>query len=356
MIKLVEPSAINCASENYNISLHKALNWYNYEKDKKAGHAFLRNYIIGKHGRSPLKVYDRIPLQNIVATYMWLAQLKNNGSVLSDTHQQNLDSYVDNLIAVESSKIVEEIIPPTTPKASIQDLMLEKSKEIIGMLEGEFDKVVFNGEEIDLYKFLQANSIPQAYNQYIESWIKEKQSEFTFIQNSDDEQIKEGYSHITKRRMSKIISQLSEWIKSLENYSNFKKANKKPRAKKEKPPGQQVAKLSFKKEDQELNLKSITPTEIVGASQVWIYNTKTKKLAAYRSDSARGIQVKGTTLQNYDPDLSEQKTLRKPAETIKQVLSGGKIQLRKILTNLSTKNNPVNGRINEECILLRAIK
>jgi hypothetical protein len=79
-------------------------------------------------------------------------------------------------------------------------------------------------------------------------------------------------------------------------------------------------------------------------------------LAAYRTESATGLQVKGTTLQNYDPDMCEQKALRKPEEVLKKVLAAGKVQLRRILPELTTKETPVNGRINEECIILRVIK
>ena len=34
----------------------------------------------------------------------------------------------------------------------------------------------------------------------------------------------------------------------------------------------------------------------------------------------------------------------------------GKVQLRRILPELSTKETAVNGRINEECIILRVIR
>lgn len=353
--KLSEPLAIDCSSTDYNIQLTKALNWYNYEKDKKEGHAYLRNYIIKKYGREPLKTYDRIPLQKMIATYMWLAQLFNNGSKLNENHQTSLDKYVDELL--QSERSTENISQPkVTPKVSIQDSINQKIPEVLGLVEGELDKMLFNGEDVDFYKFLKSNEIPQVYFSHIETFVKSKIDEYQEVQSSDDEQIKEGYSNFTKRRFSKVLDHLAKWVTAIQQYNDFKKANRKPRAKKEKSPSLQVAKLSFKKEDDELKLKSIAPTDIVGASQVWIYNTKYKKLTVYRSDSAKGIQVKGTTLQNYDPDLCEQKTLRKPAEVIKQVLSGGKIQLRKILSNLSTKNSPVNGRINDECILLRAIK
>ena len=88
----------------------------------------------------------------------------------------------------------------------------------------------------------------------------------------------------------------------------------------------------------------------------YIYNVKYKRLAAYRTDSSQGIQVKGSTLQNYDPEMSEQRSVRRPEIVVKRVLDAGKIQLRKLLSDLATKEYDLTGRINDECIIVRAIK
>ena len=87
-----------------------------------------------------------------------------------------------------------------------------------------------------------------------------------------------------------------------------------------------------------------------------MFNTKTRKLSVYRTDSALGIQVKGTTLQNYDPEMSCQKTLRKPAEQLKDLLSAGKIQLRKFMDNIKAVQVEVNGRLNGDTLIVRTIK
>jgi len=130
----------------------------------------------------------------------------------------------------------------------------------------------------------------------------------------------------------------------IENRPICSKCNKNPKA------------INYKKEDTELGLKSVNPAEIVGASQVWVYNTKYKRLAAYRSDSALGIQVKGSTLQNYDPDMSEQKSIRRPEIIVNRVLTSSKVQLRKFLSDIETKEFELTGRINDECIIVRVIK
>jgi hypothetical protein len=44
-----------------------------------------------------------------------------------------------------------------------------------------------------------------------------------------------------------------------------------------------VAKMKFMREFAELNLKSVSPTGIIGSSEVWFYNTKYRSFGVYRS-------------------------------------------------------------------------
>ena len=48
--------------------------------------------------------------------------------------------------------------------------------------------------------------------------------------------------------------------------------------------------------------------------------------------------------------------MRRPEIVLKKVLESSKVQLRKIISDLNTKDYELTGRINEECILLRVIK
>ncbi|NBR26480.1 MAG: hypothetical protein EBU08_22410, partial [Micrococcales bacterium] len=61
---------------------------------------------------------------------------------------------------------------------------------------------------------------------------------------------------------------------------------RKKRTVKEKPASVVVAKLNYLQEFAELGLKSIAPEKIIGASQVWAYNTKTKLLGVYNAENA----------------------------------------------------------------------
>jgi hypothetical protein len=67
-----------------------------------------------------------------------------------------------------------------------------------------------------------------------------------------------------------------------------------------------------------------------------------------------GLSVRGTTITDFDESASKSiKIGRKTSERLETVLTGGKIVLRKMIEEMTGE---VNGRINENTILLKAIK
>jgi hypothetical protein len=75
----------------------------------------------------------------------------------------------------------------------------------------------------------------------------------------------------------------------------------------------------------------------------------------YNADNAKGLTIKGTTIQNFNVETSIGKRLRKPDLVVKQVLDGGKIVLKKLLDGLTTKPAELTGRINSDTIIVRVI-
>ena len=345
-----EPQGITADLANYKSALSHAFNFYNQDRDKKDARAYLKQY--AKVKSLDTKGIDGVSDNQISTTYGWTARLLLNGNALIPKHVEQLETYIKSLKSDTVVKVVED--KPARP--SVRDYMQDKIAEVIGELEGNVDSFIKEEKEFDLYNYLQANSIPKPYCKDIEEWARKRGAEFADVYHTTDKELKEAYSFIGRRQLAGIIKMFAAFIVDLEKYAQFKKANRKPRVTKVKPPAVQVAKIKYKKEDTELGIKSVNPSEMVGASQVWVYNVKYKRLAAYRSDSAQGIQVKGSTLQNYDPDMSECRTIRRPEAFLKVLLDASKVKLRKLLSDLTTKGYDVTGRINEECIIVRVIK
>jgi hypothetical protein len=131
------------------------------------------------------------------------------------------------------------------------------------------------------------------------------------------------------------------------------KVNRAPRAKKAVPAEKLVAKLKYKKTDEPLKLVSINPADIIGTSELWIFNTKTRKLGKYVAAEFNVLGVKGTTITGFNEHTSVQKTVRKPEEKLKEFKAAGKVQLRKFLEDINATDTKMNGRINEDTILLK---
>ena len=177
-------------------------------------------------------------------------------------------------------------------------------------------------------------------------------------------QLKEGYSHIKKADMKKIRTAIEELMTALDFLIESAKATRKPRKAKPKSATKLVEKLKFCKTDDKYQLASVSPDQIVGASELWVFNVKTRKLGKYVAKNidpkgmgraGSGLSVKGTTIIDYDEALSIQKTLRKPAEQLKEFKGAGKVKLRKFLDEIKTTDTKLNGRCNPDTVLLKVV-
>ena len=124
------------------------------------------------------------------------------------------------------------------------------------------------------------------------------------------------------------------------------------------PVEKQVSKLKFLKEFKDtatkLNLVSLHPVKLHGASEAWVYDTAKRKLHHYIADEySKTFTVKGNTLLGFDTAKSEIKTLRKPNEQIKEIM-GSKPAARKYFESIKSVGVQPNGRFNENMIILRA--
>jgi hypothetical protein len=168
-----------------------------------------------------------------------------------------------------------------------------------------------------------------------------------------DEQLREAYSHRSRRQIKAFIAFLTEIKNACEMLAQEAKVNRAPRAKKAVPAEKIVGKLKYMKTNEPLKLVSISPADILGAGELWIYNTKSRKLGRYVAAEFQTLSVKGTSITGFDEFKSIQKTLRKPEEKLKEFKAAGKVALRKFLDEINATDTKMNGRINEETILLK---
>ena len=253
----------------------------------------------------------------------------------------------------------EEVeVKPTGPVVSIQDRVREASykmtEEIETAIEAfQTDPEAFDPKAFKVLNLLKAHQAKAAHARVIRDFYARNLDELTEAATTKDEQLKEAYSHLSKVQLRKITAFYQEIVSACEMLAQEAKVNRKPKAKKAVPAEKIVAKLKYKKADEPLKLVSINPADILGAKELWTYNTKSRKLGKYVAEEFQDLGVKGTTITGFSEAKSVQKTLRKPTDQLKEFKAAGKVVLRKFLEDINAVDTRMNGRINEDIILLK---
>ena len=199
----------------------------------------------------------------------------------------------------------------------------------------------------------ERNIAPQMVGEITDHW-KTVRAEFQLVVDGKDVDLVEGYSNFSKIDLRNLIKFADQVIADCGNYVQVKKIERKPRKKKPISPEKATAKFKYLREFPELKLKSEPVTDLVNAQEAWLYDTKKRKLIHVMADEiTKTFTVKGTAIIGFDTAASTQKTLRKPKEQLKALLTGGAPAARKVFKDIKATETKFNGRGSEHMILLR---
>ena len=353
-----EPNWINKTEYNEQSEIMGAFNFYNYSCDKKDAKEFVLDYLKATNkSKDIIDAFRSLPESKYIVQFGWLARMFTLGFKPSEKTTEFFKRTYNDLLAIANNNLKNDPLPvvDTAPKANIQDRIREKAAEEAGEIEGMIDDFVMSGckKTIDMNSYFKSRNLSAVVMSRICDVFIGRAKEIEEVMVSDDPQLKEGYSNFSKVELRKFKEFLDSIVIAANASANANKPTRKKRKVKEKPAVLVVAKMNYMKEFPDLKLVSVAPEKIVGASQVWTYNTKTKLLGVYNADNAKGITVKGSTLQNFNEQTSIGKRLRKPEIVLPNVLSAGKVQIKKILPDLTTKETNLTGRMNSDTIIVR---
>lgn len=252
----------------------------------------------------------------------------------------------------------QEASKPAVYVPTIQERLREASLKMTEEIEDALemftkDPETFDPKAFKLVNLLRGKQAKAAHARIIKELYVRQHDELVEAADGKDEQLKEGYAHLSKVQIKKITAFYHEILSACDMLAQESKLNKKPRAKKVVPADKIVAKLKYQKSNEPLKLVSINPVDIIGAQELWVFNTKSRKIGKYIAAEFQELGIKGTTITGYNPNLSVQKTLRKPEDQFKEFKAAGKVALRKFLDDIKAVDIKLNGRINEDVILLR---
>ena len=355
--------AVQPDEDRRRVALMRSFTWYGRFYGKKDAKEFLAQYLDLRERPQEAKIMRKIDEKECINTLAWLARMELRGLELSETESNTLQNEIKRLLeTINKPQVIEAIVPDIPTRPNIQEILKDKAREAAGELEGLFDEYITSGagskhtlRPID--EVAKKNVMPQHISLLTDVW-KKKLNEIEEVLKGTDSQLVQGYNHLSKTQLKNIVKFIELVIGDLNSYISVKKAAKAPRARKAVPVEKIVAKLkylkTFKDTASKLDLLSISPIKLHGASEAWVYDTAKRKLHHYIADDySKTFTVKGSTLLGFDTAQSEVKTLRKPAEQIKEVM-GSKPAARKYFKDIKAVSTTPNGRFNDAMIILKA--
>ena len=231
-------------------------------------------------------------------------------------------------------------------------LAIQNANDLVSQIDEQIDLCIQNNcvSKFDMGQWTKRNpTITSDIQATIQRRVQKLYDEV--VLSASDPDLAEAYSHLTNRKKRDFLAFLSGILST-----KVEKASRKPsgpRKTKAKTPDKLVKYIKYMPSFEELKLTSIDPKDIIGATSLWVYNTKYRILTNYVSDS--GLSIKGTTLLNIS-DASVGKKVRKPESLVTLIASMGKVPLKKVMDNLTTNDITPTGRINTDTVILRASK
>lgn len=346
------------------------MSYFQYEVSNSDISKVLKSYIKEKHKKSinlqyimACPEYKFYAFPHHAATAFWLTHApKKDDSERTQLFSSGLSKWLSELIAMGKDLYLEKQIkqkdsdarPSISPMERLQRKISSTiMQDILDLedkwIEGEHDAV------LDLYQEFKRHGLPASATKTVREYIEGLYDDYNSAYTKSDPDAVEGYSHLTRPQLKKRVNACESMLSDLDRLQSAAKATRKTRVKQPKAADKQVTKVQYKKEDVDYKIVSIAPLSMVGARRLFTFNTKTRAITEYVTSNAKGFEVSGTTLKNFDTSLSRTTRLRKPDAFLPIVLKKTPNQIDKEWKQLTTKTAAPNGRINSDTILLRVM-
>ena len=340
-------------------TLTRAFNWYGYFYGKKDAKEFVAVYLDANERAKDAKKVRAMPDSQVRLTVGWLCRMTMMGLQLDEHEHIKLDNLITELLAVKEEKVEVTADEPAVSRPNIQDRLREKVSECLGELDGQFDEFIASGAKLNAdYKpvslMRSMNIAPQMVAEIRTVWAR-KLAEFEDVVAGKDADLAKGYDYMTKNQLKQCVKFCELVLSDCGAYVQIKKVERKPRKVKPVSPEKKASKFKICAEFAELKLKSLPAAQLVDKSEAWLYDTKKRKLIHIVADEyTKTFTIKNNAVIGFSTVETLQKTVRKPAETIRALSAAGKPAARKIFKDLSTTETAWNARGTENLVILRS--
>jgi hypothetical protein len=328
------------------MELIKAYNWYNYIMHRSDAMEFLIDYYKARDPKMVKKI--RATSEKMFDTSIcWTARLVDRGWNVPKHVVDKIDPHVKMIVAryADLEKKTDGVVIP----------LIDRAKEKEGIIIGDIEEMLDRDEPLNIYQWLTANTIPKHYANKIIAYYEPIVAELRESYESPDDDLKEGYRHLSKAGKRKLLEKYESIISDADRYAENKKVERTPRKKKAVPIEKKISNVQYMPRFDEYQLVSLKPNVIPGAKELWIYDARYKDVIHYVA-SEGGFDVRGTTLINFDEKLSVKKSAgRRSKEYADRIMKDSKIQLRKLMDDIKAPPREPNGRLNHNMLFLKVV-
>ena len=326
-----------------------------YEIQDKAGLPSLKRWMKENYSAEDVAVINKLPDSNL-HSYAKYGYIWNKLGYMTEGHTTYLLNLKDELVEKGKSHITEK--GETVVKAPV---VRKNLLNFLDAIEDSFS-IIMSGNTVKVDSIIESSklSAPELSKAYTEvDTLAGEYREVLALRNNKnlgdwDQQLVEGYSHIKLPLLKKIVDFAANIQSSL---LATKESKKIVRIRRKRPTDKNklVRKLKYLPECKELNIKSLNPVDIIGASEVWVYDVKRKKIGVYASDYEGTLGVKGTSIHNYSDAKSYEKTFRKPDIQVPGFMKTRKNGLHKFVDTVRGKKLAPRKRLLPDMVILRII-
>lgn len=364
-----EPSweGITVTDANRNTHLIKALNWYNYACDSKDARAFYSDWIQLHRtatAADDLRVLARASDRHLNTTMSFLARLQVQGFPVRELDQIRIWEHIT-AAAARRVEVVEDVptaaAVPAAERIGVQERIDQQVSQAVADMEDIVSELLrgtrtsakpTNIAGFSKFSAVHFTRLGDAVSRSASELWELRDARASRDPSDHTQQLLEGYRYVSGKNLKVALAFIDECLSSAGRMAIERKV---ARVRKAKPVDRArlVRKLKHLPQHQELKLTSIKPVDVLGASEVWVYDVRKRKLGVYRGEFPNSIMVKGTSMIGVMSKSCVQKTLRKPDAQLAEFMKLGKNQLRKWFDAVKSVETELKVRTNEHTILLR---
>ena len=362
-------------NKHFRRNFHGAMLYAHYELSTIELKREVTKYLRTKDPKNELLERIKDMHENRFATVGKYMYLLNHGCDIPDDIMQGLMPALEKVVYEEETRIASaekearniavkndtnaETQSVVKSVISIQDRLRDKAREVAGEVEGWIDEFTMDKKQSaktveEFVNLFKSADMKAPHMRYIRDIFERRAQEISEAAEGKDKDLAEAYSNYTKPELKKLDLFHKNLLKACVMMQEVAKVERAPRVKKAVSSEKVVSKLKYKKDDKVLGIVSMNPTNIIGAKEVWIFDTKTRKLTKYVADDIAGtLSVKGASIIGLNTAKSTSKTLRYPATQLAAFKKCGKVQLRTFMEDIPTVGISPTGKINENQVILK---